>query len=407
VTYTNLPPGKYLLKIKASDLTTLRSSAIRELEIIIIPAWWQTLWFRLALVFTALIAALAIHLLRTRYLVAQRKKLQDLVEIRTHKLNIANTSLKAHIEEIDLINKLLSSQKQEIHDKNNEILTQNEELVAQNEQIVEQRGSLIDAQHKLKEINAQLEQTVEERTKTLQLTIADLNKTVFELDRFVYSASHDLSAPLKSIRGLVEIINLEKDASNLHQYVEYINSTVLKLESVIKNMTDYSRNTHVLISKDKFSPRMLVEEVLGELAFIPETSKIKFDNNIPESLIILNDRPRIKVILHNLIGNAIKYVDKMKDASWVKIECERMDTHWKIRITDNGIGIRKEHLDRIFNMYFRATELSKGSGLGLFIVKETLDKMGGDINVKSKYGEYTTFEMSIPDITDGNEQKDS
>jgi signal transduction histidine kinase len=224
---------------------------------------------------------------------------------------------------------------------------------------------------------------------------------VFELDRFVYSASHDLSAPLKSILGLVSVIKLEKEPMKVYGYIDYIKETVLKLESVIKSMVDYARNSHVAVQSEKFNLHVLVKEVIDEFAFLPEATKLNYINLIREDLQILSDRARIKVVLHNLIGNSIKYVDKSKEERWIRITCERSGRYWAIQITDNGIGIRGEYLDKVFNMYFRATELSKGSGLGLFIVKEALNKIGGTIKVQSVFGIETTFEFRIPE-TDGN-----
>jgi len=138
--------------------------------------------------------------------------------------------------------------------------------------------------------------------------------------------------------------------------------------------------------------------VINELAFWPNTAELTYMNQVPRDLAIQSDRSRLKVVLHNLISNSIKYADKAKTYSWIRIECELNDPYWQLRITDNGIGIREEYIDKIFNMYFRATDTSKGSGLGLFIVKETLTKIGGGIRVKSEFGVQTTFELQIPHI---------
>jgi ligand-binding sensor domain-containing protein/signal transduction histidine kinase len=398
ISYTNLPPGEYTLKIRATNTKHEWSSQLCELRVEIVPAWWQTFWFKLGVIFTLIVLTLAIHRIRIHYLVAQQKRLEALVHERTHRLSDANEMLKEQMEEINAINVILAKQRDQITEKNNEIQTQNEELTAQNEQIMEQQDMLLKAQEQLKEINYSLEKLVDERTLKLQHSIQDLNKTVFELDRFVYSASHDLSAPLKSIRGLVEVIHLEKDPSRVYIYTEYIKDTVLKLEIVIKNMVDYSRNVHIQIKPESFNLHDLVAEVIGELAFWPNTADLTYMNQISKDLIIQSDRSRLKVVLHNLISNSIKYADKSKDSNWIQMECEKNGRYWKLNITDNGIGIREEYIDKIFNMYFRATDTSKGSGLGLFIVKETLSKIGGGINVKSEFGVQTTFELLIPQV---------
>jgi len=399
ISYTNLHPGAYLFEVKARSGTSANTSGqVQVLKIVIVPAWWQTTFFKLSLVVLAVAMMLVFHRLRIRFFIRQQKQLEDQVDKRTKKLNETNELLQLRINDINSINMLLQDSQHEILEKNNEIQAQNEELTAQNEQIVEQQNRLIQAREQLEEINSYLEKTVDERTETLHRTIGDLNKTVFELDRFVYSASHDLSAPLKSIRGLVELIYLEKDPTKIYGYIDYIKMSVMKQETVIKSMVDYARNTHVLVKAEKFLLKKLIEEVIAELAFWSEASRIDYINNVPEDTMLQTDKSRLKVVLHNLISNGIKYADASKSSSWIRFDCIKEARFWKLTIRDNGIGIREEYLDKIFNMYFRATELSKGSGLGLFIVKETLRKINGEIHVGSEHGAYTSFEITLPDI---------
>ncbi|MGC3943857.1 MAG: HAMP domain-containing sensor histidine kinase [Chryseolinea sp.] len=82
----------------------------------------------------------------------------------------------------------------------------------------------------------------------------------------------------------------------------------------------------------------------------------------------------------------MKYRDRYKDESWIRFTGTTMATYWELTLEDNGIGIRSEYLDKVFNMYFRATDSSKGSGLGLFIVKETFAKVNGTRHVESELG---------------------
>lgn len=398
ISYTNLQPGTYTLLVCAADNPLVTPAGTRRLIIRIIPAWWQTTWFKSLAAVLAILAAVAVHRLRIGFLLSQKTRLEKQVELRTEGLNKANHELQVRIEEIQSMNATLQSQQREIFEKNSEIQAQNEELQSQHEQIFEQQDSLLNAREQLKEINVSLERTVTERTEELKRTINDLNKTVFELDRFVYSASHDLSAPLKSIHGLVELIKLEKEHAKILEYAGYIKLTVLKLEDVIKSMIDYARNTHTLVKEEAVDLSATVEEVTQELAFWQEASRIKFINKIQTDGKVLTDKTRLKVVLHNLVSNSIKYRDPLKESNWIRFESTQNETHWQLVITDNGIGIRPEYLDKVFNMYFRATETSKGSGLGLFIVKETLRKINGTIEVHSELGQYTSFVLKIGDI---------
>ena len=396
ISYTNLEPGEYTFRVRIAKNSDELVSGSKDVRIVIVAAWWQTVSFKLLVAALAAAIILVVFRIRMRFLISQRRQLGQKVQERTMELNKLNSLLQSQIEEINSMNRMLQTHQKEIVEKNNEIQAQNEELVSQNEQIVEQHESLSLAQAQLKEVNINLEHIVNARTEELQRTIKDLNKTVFELDRFVYSASHDLSAPLKSIRGLVELIMMEKDPATVLSYSNHIKSTALKLETVIRSMVDYARNTHALVKAEKFRLKDLIDEVVAELSFWPEAIRINYLNLVPDDLVIMSDKARIKVILHNLITNGIKYSDRNKESNWVKFECKTIENDFQLTVTDNGIGIRKEYLDKIFKMYFRATETSKGSGLGLFIVSEVIDKIGGNISVQSEFGVETKFEVLIP-----------
>jgi signal transduction histidine kinase len=291
---------------------------------------------------------------------------------------------------------VLHLQKFEIAEKNQEIQAQNEELIAQNDQIMLQRERLEEAWQKLQSMNNELEIKVQQRTYALQETIAQLDKTVAELDRFVYSASHDLSAPLKSILGLVQIARIEKDPGALPKYYTYIEQSIRKLDRVIKSLVEFARNTHHEIVRTPFSLSALINEITDELAYWPETRQVEIHNEVADTYEINSDKERIKVVLQNLISNSIKYSDTSKHNRFIRISSNHDPEHYSIYVSDNGIGIDPEKQGKIFNMYYRASERSQGSGLGLFIVKEILDKLGGTVEVSSKPGVGSDFSITLP-----------
>jgi signal transduction histidine kinase len=108
------------------------------------------------------------------------------------------------------------------------------------------------------------------------------------------------------------------------------------------------------------------------------------------------DKLRLSIILTNVISNAIKYSDRNKPNPQVEVDFKVKDDQVYITVTDNGIGIRKEQLTKVFDMFYRASERSSGAGLGLYITMEAVKTLGGDIRVDSKNGEGTTFEIVIP-----------
>lgn len=140
----------------------------------------------------------------------------------------------------------------------------------------------------------------------------------------------------------------------------------------------------------------LVNEVADELAFLrlPDTLEIIIEIN--KDQIVESDRQRLKVVLQNLLNNSIKYADHEKPNPYVRVGFTKNEDHYEISIIDNGLGISPEQIDKIFEMFYRGTEKSEGSGLGLFIVKETLSALNGKIEVNSESGKETQFIVSLP-----------
>jgi signal transduction histidine kinase len=222
----------------------------------------------------------------------------------------------------------------------------------------------------------------------------ELQKVNIELDRFVYSVSHDLRSPLSSILGLINIAKHSTDPAEIQQILLMIQDRVNSQDHFIKEIIDYSRNTRTETIREKVNIKNLVNEIISSIRFSLNADRIEFRVLIDDDLLIESDRIRLTVILSNLIGNSIKYHDVSKSQPFIEIGLK--DNGSIIYIRDNGSGIKPEHQEKIFNMFYRASENSKGSGLGLFITKETITKLGGYITVNSTYGEGSTFEVFIP-----------
>ena len=283
-----------------------------------------------------------------------------------------------------------------LKESNEETQQLNEELISTNEQLFAQKEELEKVQGELLEMNSNLESQVKKRTENLNNTVSKLNKTLGELDRFVYSASHDLSAPVKSILGLLYILKIDTNKSQLNEILGHIENSIYKLEDVIKSLISYSQNTRLELKTESFNLFELVNEVISELAYMPLANSIDFIIDIKNSMTINTDRQRLSVILHNLISNSIKYANFDKPESKVMIGFEQNDDQYKIYVKDNGPGIEKDHLKKIFKMFYRGTEKSTGSGLGLFIASETSTALGGKIKVNSIPGSETAFAVSLP-----------
>ena len=221
-----------------------------------------------------------------------------------------------------------------------------------------------------------------------------LQKANAELDRFVYSASHDLRAPLSSLLGLIEVAKM--DHAGVDRYLDMMKSKIHDLEDFIKEIISYSRNARMEVKRQPVNLKQTVEEVAGTLAFSVGNPDVRIENLVSENMVLQTDSMRLKIVLSNLIDNSLKYRDDKKEKPYIRIEAAERDGVKVIVVKDNGLGIDQIYLDKIFHMFFRASENSKGSGLGLYIVKETLNKINGSIQVESSLGSGTTFMVRIP-----------
>lgn len=224
----------------------------------------------------------------------------------------------------------------------------------------------------------------------------ELEQANKELDRFVYSVSHDLSAPLKSIMGLVNVSRLEKEDANLRPYFTSIETSVFKLENFIGEILDYSRNERQEVSMEQVSLHELCHEILDNLKFQEGFNKLNVNLTEINDLTLYTDKMRLKMILNNLLSNAVKFQKVLsEDSPFICVRARESKDQYFIEVEDNGEGITPEAKGRIFEMFFRGTQRAKGSGLGLYIAKEAAEKINGRLTVSSEYGKGSVFYLEI------------
>lgn len=222
-----------------------------------------------------------------------------------------------------------------------------------------------------------------------------LAKTNEELDRFVYSASHDMRAPLSSLLGLINISEKTDNINELHAYLQMMKGRIKTMEGFIKEVTDYSRNTRLDLVLEKTDLEEVIKEVTQNLSDMT-AGKVRIEIDLPEKIILLTDANRLRVILNNLISNAYKYHRLDQPDPYIFFSAKKTNNRVVVKVKDNGSGIEPDYHHKIFDMFFRASIKSEGSGLGLYIVKETLQKLGGTIWVESAPGEGSTFTFAFP-----------
>jgi two-component system, sensor histidine kinase len=214
-----------------------------------------------------------------------------------------------------------------------------------------------------------------------------------ELDRFVYSVSHDLSAPLKSIKGLVIISRLEP--TEAIQYLDKIELSVNRLEDFIDEVLDYSRANRRELFFEDVNMNELVREINEKFQYIDGFEKIWFTYNF-ENEVVRTDRFLMRVVLSNLLSNAIKYQKRKEDHHpEIRVKSYREKNYFVIEVGDNGEGIPPEYQEKIFDMFYRGTVNSTGSGLGLYIAREAVHKMNGEISVQSDRTNGSIFRIHL------------
>lgn len=240
--------------------------------------------------------------------------------------------------------------------------------------------------------------TAEQNLKTEKARVEKINEDLKqaneELDHFVYSVSHDLSAPLKSIKGLVTVSRMDPTHASL--YLEKIEKSVERLEDFIDEVLEYSRTSRKSLALEPVALKELIDQVNAKFEFLENYSSIVFsyDLKVPA---VTSDRFLLRVALGNLLSNAIKYQKKFNGhVPRISFKSHQDASSLILEVTDNGEGIRDEFKGKLFNMFYRGTASATGSGLGLYIAKEAIAKLGGSISVESVYGEGSTFRIKLP-----------
>jgi signal transduction histidine kinase len=257
--------------------------------------------------------------------------------------------------------------------------------------------------YRLRSSKKTLTRMVAEKTRAIELhekELVAMNKSLREaneeLDILLYRSSHDLVAPVKSIKGLLNLMRMSPDEHET--FVPLMIDRIVRLERILIEINSYVKNAKGEPGKNTFRVTELIQEVWGELEFMDEAREIDRIIEVSETLFIECDRERLKMVISNLLSNAVKYYDRGKAKSFVHIRAGREKNIFWLTIADNGLGIREEYQARLFEMFYRATESSSGLGLGLFLVKKIVHSLKGTIHLDSTHGNGTKVEVRFPAV---------
>jgi signal transduction histidine kinase len=338
--------------------------------------------------------------------------LESLVKDRTKTLEEKHKQLKSQNDDYREAIALIQEQNEEIETAQHDLLQKNkdlteafEEIQSQNELLdcerakLEQAKTIIQEQNtKLMGIARSLDQQVQDRTKELSRSNNLLLEKNKELDEFIYKSAHDLRGPIARFKGLSQLIHMEYSQENdISDHLEHLNHSANHMDNMLKRLSNVYEISARPITPQKIEIGLIFETVFERLKGEENLDSVSVEviNTIKQPIQI--DPSLLHLILKNLIGNAVRFHDPLKLKKWVKVHIGMEDKNLVITVKDNGIGIKKEQKENIFDLFYVGSELPKGPGLGLYICKIITNKLNGDINLNySEIDKATEFKSSIP-----------
>jgi signal transduction histidine kinase/ligand-binding sensor domain-containing protein len=381
--YTNLNPGEYIFRVKASNNDGIWNEKGVSLRIIILPPWWKTLFFRISLILLIIGISWFIFNYRINQLKRQKVRLENLVKRRTLEVEEKNAELMLQAEELNENNAVLEERQQLIEEQSEELRIKNEYLQEVNEQSLAKQEMIIKQAEDLEETNR-------------KLTILNATK-----DKLFSIIAHDLKNPFSSILSFTEILRTKFQLLAEEKKLKFINviyESSQQVYNLLENLLQWARTQtgNIHYNPAVFDLSELIDVNYKLVKNLLEEKDITFIINSPENTSVYADHNMINTVVRNLLGNAIKYTEKGD----ISVELKRNKDRMEISITDSGIGIAEEKMANIFEIDQEKSTLGtkgeKGSGLGLLICREFVHINGGEISVRRTKGKGTTFTFTIP-----------
>lgn len=217
-----------------------------------------------------------------------------------------------------------------------------------------------------------------------------------ELDAFVYKASHDLKGPLASIIGVTNIGREEVNDPSALRYFDLINKSTKRLDLILSELIDVTRMNKAKLIIEPINLTKIVEEIINSLKHLPKSQIIDFQTDISLTNGFQSDKKLLTSILQNLIVNSINYQNPKQLPPKILVSIKENHQRVEFTVSDNGVGIPEKMKKKVFEMFYRGNTQSKGSGLGLYIVKNSIAKLNGICELESEEGKGTTFHFSLP-----------
>lgn len=280
-------------------------------------------------------------------------------------------------EDINKITALLDERTMALMERESDLADRMEEIEAQKE-----------------ELTAAVEELAE-KNKVLQLALCELKERNQELDQLLYRTSHDLRSPVASIIGIANLLEPEIGEGQ-RQYLQHIYHQTTRMDGLLKSFASLSRTIINEVRFSRFNLDSCLRQCINDLKYMTNFSSVVIRTEVTGLPDAVTDILLFSIIIKNLLANAITFKSEDEEGL-VIIRSSATKENITVGIVDNGEGIPANIQDKIFDMFYRGSSKSSGSGLGLYIVKKIVNQLNGRIQFTSKQGA-TTFEIVIPNV---------
>ncbi|MFK7949309.1 MAG: two-component regulator propeller domain-containing protein [Saprospiraceae bacterium] len=349
VSFSNLDGGKYTFRVKAMNNDGIWNEEGIQLEIVVIPPFWQRTWFKIMLILLLCGLPFLMYYSRLNSIQRQKEKLENQVKVRTEEIQHQNIQIENLVKELQVQNN-------------------------------------------------QLEETVKQRTETLERSNLELIRSNKDLEQFAYVASHDLQEPLRTIGSFTQLLQRRYKDNIDAEGQMYINKSidgVKRMSALIKNLLNYSRLGRSDVEFRSQALLSIVEEKVEDLSLKIQEKQAKIIiKELPENVVC--EPNQIGIVFYNLINNAIKFNRSEVPKVIVKLYQEN-DNYYTFAVADNGIGINKNYKSKVFEIFHRLNNKKdfEGNGIGLAFCKKIIERHEGKIWFESELGIGTTFYFTV------------
>ena len=360
--YTNLDAGSYTFRVKAYNEKKRWNDNELKITVIIKPAWYETVTFRIAVALVIIVSGIAYARYREQKFMKQKIKLQRMVSEKT-------AELVKRSNEIEEKNNSLNAAKKIIEQKNND----------------------------LEQVNNQLEHRVEQRTNELRKTNERLKNSNKELDMFIYRAYHDIKGPISSIEGLCKLARVDLQSDDAKAYIEMFDKSSQQAKRMLSRILSIYDIRNTKIEPHRIDVNAMLHEIIEVIKTRSEFYNFRVQTTGQHTDSFYNVGILMEISLRNILENAVRF-SRHENDSFVEVQVCYYLNRVEVMVTDNGIGIPASMREKLFSMFLRGDTQRSGTGMGLFAAKSAVERLEGTINYEETANYYTRFTLVFPNI---------